>query len=321
MACATEITSEDARGFLERARHGQWSFPSSFGRPVERGDTAAWAELASTERAQFADATRQLVESGAHDDAVELAANAWRLWLLAGDVSGGRNFLAIVLDRVNPQPTRAFALALYGDGLLAARSGAHEDSRSRNEAALRIAREVNDPEALTLAHLGLSRVAFQEGAFESARDHAINAREFARELPAALGQAPLHVHAQAMRALGDYDAAATLFEESLKLNRAIGDDGMVDVELHNLGHTEIRRGNGEAAARYFNELRQRTSSDDPYDVALSELSAAATAYARGDRGTANELLRRAEETLAQAAIEFAPDDQAELDWLVAQMAG
>jgi tetratricopeptide (TPR) repeat protein len=238
---------------------------------------------------------------------VELAANAWRVWVLAGDAAGGRSFLATVLHRAEP-PSRALALALYCDGLLALRVGAVEESHARNQAALETAQAVGDPEALALAHLGLSRVAFEDGDYERALAQARAARELARGLEPALGQGPLHTEAQSTRMLGDLDTAAELFAQSLALNRRIGDLGMVAVELHNLGHVEIRRGNVEAAERIFNELGV---GDDAHGT----LGGAALAHARGDDHRARELLAHAE--LVRG--ELAADDRAELDWLREQL--
>jgi tetratricopeptide (TPR) repeat protein len=109
--------------------------------------------------------------------------------------------------------------------------GAREDSRERSEESLEAAHMVQDPEALALAHLGLSRVAFLDGDYERARSLAAQAREFAQALDPALGQAPLHMYAQSTRFTGDYEQAAALFEESLALNRRLHDVGMVGVEL------------------------------------------------------------------------------------------
>jgi tetratricopeptide (TPR) repeat protein len=176
--------------------------------------------------------------------------------------------------------------------------------RARNQAALEAAQAVGDPEALALAHLGLSRVAFEDGDYKRALAQARAAREHARDLQTALDQGPLHTEAQSTRMLGDLDRAADLLAESLALNRRIGDTGMVAVELHNLGHVEIRRGNVEAVERIFDELG---AGDD----AQSTLSGAALAHARGDDHRARELFARAE--LVRG--ELAADDRAELDWL------
>ena len=186
-----------------------------------------------------------------------------------------------------------------------------EESQERNEAALDAARAAGDPEALALAHLGLSRVAFEQGDYKRALALAQKAREHARGLDPALGgQAPLHAEAQSRRMLGDLDTAAELLRESLALNRQIDDLGMVAVELHNLGHVEIRRGNIVEAERLFAELG---ASDDAYGA----LNGAALALARGDEDRARELLVRAEAVEG----ELPPDDRAELDWLRERLGG
>jgi ATP/maltotriose-dependent transcriptional regulator MalT len=284
-------------------------------RPIPRGDEPEWLRRLLAAGDSIVDAARFFVENGEEEAATELAANVWRLWIMSRDIDCGRAFLAEVLDRPGGQPSRARALALYGDGLLAFWQGAHEDARQRNEAALDAARASGDPEALALAHIGLDRVAFEDGDYARARDLAIQAREYARTLQPAMEQGALHRHAQATRMLGDDDRAAALFEESLEFNRRIGDQGMVAVELHNLGHVEIRRGNVDAAERYFGELADHASASDPYGVAMRDLNDAALAYGRGDQDRASALLASARSTLEQAGMEPFADDRYELDWL------
>jgi tetratricopeptide (TPR) repeat protein len=290
------VTGEEAERLLELARAARWTFPSSFGRPARAGETV---DRFAAERDRLVEAAGVLDEEAG----VELAAHAWRVWVYAGDVAGGRAFLATVLHRA-VRPSRALALALYGDGLLALREGAVAESRARNQAALDAALAVGDPEALALAHLGLSRVAFEDGDYVPALAQAQAAREHSRDLQPALGQGPLHTEAQSTRMLGDLDRAAELLAQSLALNRRIGDTGMVAVELHNLGHVEIRRGNLEAAERILDELGV---GDDAHGT----LSSAALAHARGDDHRARELLARAE----LVRSELAADDRAELNWL------
>lgn len=171
-----------------------------------------------------------------------------------------------------------------------------------------------------MAHLGLSRVAVDDGDYERARSLAAKAREFARAFDPAMGQAPLHLHAQATRLAGDYDEAAALFRESLELNRRIGDTGMVGVELHNLGHVEIHRGAADAAERYFAECAQLGSGEDAYSKAMTQLNEAAVAWARGDSDRAAELLARADAILDEGGIDPSSDDRFELDWLRRQLA-
>jgi tetratricopeptide (TPR) repeat protein len=309
------MTAGEVDRLLALSREARWAFPSSMGRPI-RGDEP-WLERVAAEREAFADAVRSLVEQRRYDDAAEIAANVWRLWMLDYDLAGGRASLAPLLEQDQPV-SRARALALYADGLFAIRLGARAESRECNEAALEVAQAAGDREALALAHLGLSRVLLDEGDHERAAVLAVSARELAEGFEPALGQGPLHLHAQAIRAAGDYERAAALFEESLALNRRIGDPGMIGVELHNLGHVEIHRGNADAAARYFDECAQDGGSD-PYGAALTQANKAAVAFLRGEREQAATLLSRAKSGLDEAGIEPAVDDRFEIEWLQRQL--
>jgi tetratricopeptide (TPR) repeat protein len=307
------VTRSEAERLLSLSREARWTFPSSSGKPLDDSARAEpWIERLLAERESLLEAVRQLLDAGEVESATELAANAWRVWMVARDIDGGRRFLAAVLDARGAPRDRA--LALYGDGLFAFWQGAAEQARERNEAALVAAEESGDAEALALAHLGLSRVALEDGDHERARAEAVQARELASDLGPTMGQAPLHMHAQAARQAGDFDEAAALFEQSLELNRRVGDTGMVDVELHNLGSVELRRGNVDQAERYFAECRE-LDSDDPYVVALTAFHDAAIALGRGARERATTLFERGETVLGEAGIDLFTDDRADVEWL------
>jgi tetratricopeptide (TPR) repeat protein len=310
------MTDEKARYLLALSRELHWAFPSSQGTPIIKGHaTSQQVEQAVQERESYANAARVLLEIGDEEGGVEIASNAWRLWVVARDLDGGRAFLATVLDKGEKKPSRARSLVLYGDALLAFRQGKIEESRQRSQASLDSALVVNDPEALTLAYLALSRVKFDDGDYTQALTLAVKAREFARNLDQAMGQAPLFLHAQATRMTGDYDQAAALFEQSLDLNRKIGDPGMVRAELQNLGLVEIHRGNADVAERYFSESERLGSADDPYSTAMTNLYRAFIAFNRGDKTGSRTLVQRAQSILKEAKIDAAPDDQFEINWL------
>lgn len=315
-----EMIDEKARHLLALSRELHWAFPSSQGTPIIKSHPASQlVEQAAQERESYANAARVLLENGNEEGAVEIASNVWRLWEVARDIEGGRAFLAAVLDRGEKKPSRARSLALYGDSLFAFHQGKIEESRERSQAALDVAVAVNDREALTLAYLALSRVAIEDGDYAQSLTLAVKAREFARNLDPAMGQAPLFLNAQAARMTGDYDQAAVLFEQSLDLNRKIDDQGMVRAELQNLGLVEIHRGNVEAAERYFAESQKLGSANDPYGIAMTYLYQAMIAYTRGNRDESRALLQRAQSVLKEAKINAAPDDQFEIDWLHAKL--
>ncbi len=100
MTIALEMTELKARHLLAHSRELHWAFPSSQGTPIIRGHiTSQREEQAAQDRESYANAARVMLENGDGDGAVELAANAWRLWLVAQDVDGGRAFLASLLDK------------------------------------------------------------------------------------------------------------------------------------------------------------------------------------------------------------------------------
>jgi tetratricopeptide (TPR) repeat protein len=298
------MTRAEAQRLLGLAREAELVGP----------DAARWVARLAPEREQLVDAARFLAEQGEEEAAVELAAGVWRLWLLLGEVAGGRLLLAAALDVGAGRPSRARALALYGDGLLAFRAGAQTQSQDRSQAALEVARAVGDGEAEALALVGLSRVAFRDGDYPRVRWVAAQARERTRDLDAAAGVAPLHMLAAGTRLAGDLDEAVELYAESLELNRRLGDSRMVGMELHNLGHVELHRGNIEVAERCFSEVAGIRDHHVPYEAAMTHLNHAALAVARGDRGGAAELLGRMEATLDGAGIVLDPDDAFEVDW-------
>jgi len=264
------------------------------------------------DQAELEDAVRWFAENDDGESACELAANVWRIWFQSGDVAGGRRLLAEALG-AGGEPSRARALALYADGLLAFREGEQDESKTRNAAALEAAQLAGDEEAQSLALVGLSRVALRDGDFGRVRLLAGEARELA---PSAAAEAmPLHLLAAGTRLSGELDDAVELYTESLELNRGLGASLMVGMELHNLGHVELRRGNVDSAKRHFADCRELRSPDNPYDVAMTDLNDAALAVDGGDRVEGSRLLGRAEETLARAGIVLDADDQSEVDWL------
>ena len=282
--------------------------------PTRRSCSLSHAECDGTSRRRRGSRCATALEV---DEATELAANIWRLWIVARDLAGGRAFLATILDDRPASRSRWRALALYGDGLFAWWQGEREDSRGRNHEAVELAGELGDPEALSLARLGASRMALEDGDYARASGLAAGARGAAAPLGDAMTQGSLHMHAQATRLAGNYDEAAALFQESLALNRRIGSPGMVAVEHHNLGHVEIHRGNVDAAEECF---KQVPHSDDPFSEAMSRLNEATVGFLRGDLDRARSLLEVADAFFAESPMAgVAIDDRFELDWLRDQL--
>lgn len=307
----------ESEHWLSLSRQARWHFPTSSGHPV--ADTGAvWVQDLLAGQRVFSSAARTLLDADRPEDAVELAANVWRLWVVSREMAAGSAFLAEVLGHPEVRSSRFRAIALYGDGLFAFWSGALADSVARNDAALEDALTAADAEALTLASTGLSRAKVNSEPLH-ALEHACTALRHASKLAPEWSQAPLHLQASATRALGDLDQAVALFTQSLALNLALGDSGMVVVELHNLGHLEVRRGNAEEARRLFDECSQLGDPADPFSAAMETLNRAATAYASGDRPVAAVLFAEAESALLALQVDPATDD--DFAWLRQRIAG
>ena len=154
----------------------------------------------------------------------------------------------------------------------------------------------------------------RDGDYDAVCSLASSARELVKDLEPSADVAPLHLLAAGTRLAGALDEAAALYDESLELNRRLDDSYMVAVEHHNLGHVELHRGNVDAAERHFADARA-ARTENPYDVAMTDLNRAALAFGAGRRDEAAELLARAESTLDAAGIALDPDDRYEVDWL------
>ena len=315
------MTLIEAKRLVDLSRRAHWVYPTSFGRPIRWDSTEKWVKELDQERSSFAKAAAYLIQIGQEELALEIAANVWRLWILAKDGDGGRRFIAEIIDKCSDKPLRWRAVALYGDSLLAMRQGKLEESRKRSDETFRIAKLTKDVEALVFGNLAMSRVAMDDGNYQEARDRSSDALRYARDLGAGWWQAPLFMLAQSYRMLGDYEEAASLFSESLELNRRIEDKGMVIAELTNLGLVEIHRNNVDRAEQLLDEAEKLTGSapDDPYGKAMTSLNKAMLAYRKNNIEQARSLLSQAKSTFAEAKIEPAIDDKSELTWLEGEL--
>ena len=214
-----------------------------------------------------------------------------------------------------PEARRHHAEALYREGVTAFRKGDRAASLAHNEEALRIGEELGDSSVQAVALVGLSRVALRDGDFSLVRSLATRALQLVRDRPAAERVMPLHLLAAGTRMSGAYDAARDLYVESLELNRSLGDERMVAVEFHNLGHVNLHLDRLADAIDAFRERSALVRGGDSYDVAMTSLNEAALALARGHRDRAPAMLERCTEILDEAGIVLDPDDAFEVAWL------
>jgi ATP/maltotriose-dependent transcriptional regulator MalT len=203
------------------------------------------------------------------------------------------------------------AADLYREGVEAFRRGESERSRELNEQSLALARDSADAAATVNALVGLARVALREGELE--RVHALTGEALeAAEEEGSLAL-PLHLDAEATRMGGDLVAARRLYEQSIELNRRLGDDYMVAAEESNLAWVEINEGNLDRAEDLVTHSLSTGFGEHPYGGPYCTIALARCAAERGDRAQARKLLTEADERLAAAGLVLDPADRLEYE--------
>ena len=199
------------------------------------------------------------------------------------------------------------------------RSGDTTRTRELSERELAEARGAGDVVREVDALCWLSRVALREGEVDRAASLADEARGLATEPE--LGRLPLHMQAAAARMSGDHARARRLYEESLELNRSLGEHVMAAAELHNLGHVELDDGRLERARELFAAAAAEAGRHEA-DVLRPYLAADAAAIAAedGDAERAARLLGAAEAAFAAAGQIPDPDDAADQQQLRERLA-
>ncbi len=309
------ITEEEAQRLLQLSRKAEWVFPSSSGRPIAKS-IPEWLENIKINRELLSVAVQFFLAKGRPDEAYELSANVWRLWVLEHKEEEGRLFLGTLLIKKNFPETRYCALTLYGDGLLAYRLGDIAASQYSNNEALVIAEKISDTEAQGLALLGLSRTEFSVSNFAQSYKYAAKSLELLKQLGPSYMQGVLNFAGQSALALGNLNEAESFFRQSLELNRQLEDETMFTVDLHNLGHVEVRLGKIDEAERHFNEC-EKLSVDpaDPYGQALNLFNKATISYARNDISNARLFIDQSREIIDKNKVRLAIEDETALNKL------
>jgi ATP/maltotriose-dependent transcriptional regulator MalT len=200
---------------------------------------------------------------------------------------------------------------LYREGVEAFRRGEKERSRELNEQSLALARQDGDAAATVNALIGLARVALREGDLERVHALAAEARDAAEE-EASLAL-PLHLDAEATRMSGDFARARRLYEQSIELNRRLGDEYMVAAEESNLAWVEINEGRLDEAEELVTRSLSTPFGEHPYGGPFCTIALARCAAERGDPAQARKLLTEADERLAAAGLVLDPADRPEYD--------
>ncbi|GAC1581685.1 MAG: hypothetical protein NVS3B18_15230 [Candidatus Dormibacteria bacterium] len=167
----------------------------------------------------------------------------------------------------------------------------------------------------------LARVALREGRLRQVEDLAGAGRSAARHAgQQRLERMPLHLQAVAARLQGDLATARRFYQESITLNRSLGEERMVAAEFHNLGYVELHDGHPEVAREQFTRARTEARRLD-YTALFPHLIADAAVIAAeiGDLKQAARLFGASRAAGIAAGQVPDPDDAAEQERLRDQL--
>jgi ATP/maltotriose-dependent transcriptional regulator MalT len=205
------------------------------------------------------------------------------------------------------------AVELEKEGYEAFKTGDVDRSRELNTKSLALAREAGDPSATVRALAGLMRLALRDHDFEGVERLARECDEIADHASdASLRRVPLHMRAEAARMGGDLDQARDLYDASIRLNRNLGNERMVAIELANKSWVEIGTGHLDEAESLLRTSLEAADELDEYGIAFCLLGIARVELERGrERGA--EILGAAEAVLENDGLVWDPAEQPEYE--------
>ncbi len=278
---------------LERAvrtRHLVWF--ESFGRSVELEVLGPrhrmWFQILEVELGNLRSALEwSLLEPTVREAGMRLAALLARFWFVDGYGDECGEWLQKLLMRAAPGPARVEALS--ANGFLLMRRGDPGAARPLLEEAVTLARLLDDGSLLMFALNYLGQVHVQEGNLAGARsalEEGLALAEQGASLPYWPRNRALYDFGELAEAHGDWSAALSFYERSLKLAREQG-DGWRSVVLRRLGQVALNRGDVAAAHDALTESLEVASDwgQPGWSIAptLAHMASLAVAKAEPDR--------------------------------------
>jgi predicted ATPase/DNA-binding CsgD family transcriptional regulator len=264
-------------------------------------DQAIWLTRLEPEVENVRSALEWLLNHGAPDLALRLAAGFWRLWLMRARFSEGRMWLDRVLAHRDGAPLSAQLEALAGAGMLAESQGDYDRARAFHGEGLDLATRLGDEEARGRALNNLANIAHDQGDFDLARglhEQALAAFRTTNE-PRNVGMSLANLGVLALYQ-GNLDEAATRFAEAERLIRAAGDTYAQAILLNNMGVVAARCNEPERAiALQEASLALRRQIGDPVGVASSLTNIADIQLNRGEYDEARARLDEALEQVGE----------------------
>jgi len=194
------------------------------------------------------------------------------------------------------------------------RQGNNEQVRHQATLQVQEARESGDAAGEVEGLYALARVALRDHDLTAAEDLAQRALTVAQQTgERALEERPRHVLAAVARLAGDHARAVVLYQASIDLNRALGNQVTVHTESHNLAMIELQLGHIDRARLLMSEGHDRVRQGGLDDfVPYLGLAGAALALADDDVHRAARLIGFTEKAFARLGQVPDPDDASEL---------
>ncbi|GAC1357233.1 MAG: hypothetical protein NVSMB38_39380 [Ktedonobacteraceae bacterium] len=176
--------------------------------------------------------------------ALRVSGSLWRFWLIEGNFSEGRQWLARSLAHNEELRTIAKARALFALGLMASGQNDNDEIEKCCSASLALYHELKDKRGIATNIYMLGSATFNRCRYEEARLRLEESLALFRELSYAEGVAwNLLALGRTTIAQGDYDAARSFGEESLDVARKAGSKWSAGWALWILGRVLFNQGN------------------------------------------------------------------------------
>jgi len=215
-------------------------------------------------------------------------------------------------------PSAELARRQYDDGLAAFRRGDNDECRRLSELAIGTAAAVGADREQALGHIGLSRAAFRDRAYDAGLEHANLADDIASRCEAEdVRITALHMRAELTRAQADYVAAVPLYEQLLAADDARGDQRSLAMENYNLGSVLVQTGDLASARDHLERSLRLDASGEHNMTAYVLLGFAGLVAREGDAVTAAKLLGAVQAHFEEVGEVLDPAEQLEFDSHVA----
>ena len=298
-----------------RRRHAEWLTElaeTMQERTLAGEDITVWMDRIQPEHDNIRAALAWSLE---HEPELTLRqASAFRLfWEVRGNFREGLDWIEKALPHAADMPTEVQIRALSGSGAIATRLGELELAQEREEAALALAREVDDELWIARELSDLGTVYAMREEYDVASEMLEESAALFRKLdiPSRLGTVLSNLgHIAGQR--GDYERAIEVTEEALSLEASHKQNAAIS--SYNLGSHNLHAGHLEQARDWLERTVALT-----LELGFKEVMAyALAAFARlclveGDAARAAYLAGIADRQLADAGLLLQPAEQALFD--------